>query len=120
MRETLCDACLVYESTADPQHACDLVQRGEPAGVTTAHVIAGPEIDHEIEVSAGERKIAHVRDLQHRADSSAFNARSRMLDQLRIHIHAGELGGGESLGEHRERDASSAAHLQHSAASRQT
>src|SRR4249919_2226847 len=58
--EALRYASLVHEETAWPEYTRHLAQRRSPPVQRVAHVIAGPEIDDEVEPPHLEGDVAHV------------------------------------------------------------
>jgi len=56
MSEVLRNGRLMDKRSARNEHACNLAERGARSRSTTAHVITGPEIDHEIERRIVERE----------------------------------------------------------------
>jgi hypothetical protein len=85
---------------------------------TTAHVIAGAEIDHEIELAVVERKCACVGLDDGGADMRAYDSLSREVDQLGIDIHGGQCRGLKARRKYRQRDAATTAYLEHPLTSR--
>jgi hypothetical protein len=120
VREVLRDRCLVHEQPAMPQHARDFPQRSPCAGRSSADVIAGAEVDHEIEARGFERQVANIREVHVRRHAERTHVSRRRRDECGVDIHADERRRRQLFGEHRERDPSSAPDLQHPAATRQT
>src|SRR3954468_17376749 len=100
MREILREARLVHEQSTDAKDARDLVQRGDPSREPAADVIAGAEVDDEVEAAAGEWEIATVAHLERGARAGAANPLVRGVDEHGVDVDPRELRGPQSLGEH--------------------
>jgi hypothetical protein len=106
------DRCLVHEETVGAQHAGNFSQRRPRAFLAAAHVIAGAKIDHEIEASRFEWKVANVGLEQSRVDAERSHSLLCSLEQGRIDVHAKQLGRCKTFREYWKRHATPASDLQ--------
>ena len=118
MREVLRERRLVNEASPRPQHAGDLAERVGGAGPATADMVAGAEVDDEIEgrVFEGERpEVA----LEHgRADAERAHTVPGDRGERGVEIHPDQRRGREPLREDGEGDAATAPHLEDASAER--
>ena len=112
----LSDGRLVNESAARAEDAGNLPQRSSCARQAAADVIAGPEVDHQIEERIGEGEIANVALDHGRRESSGPYALPRDCDECWIDVHAHQCNGTQAFGEHRKGNATPASDLQHATA----
>jgi hypothetical protein len=84
---------LVDEQPAGAQDACDLPQRHPRTGGPAAHVIAGSEVDDEIEAGVLEREVTNV-TLEHgHVQPAGAHSLLRDRDQQRVDVDPDELHG---------------------------
>src|SRR3954452_3537606 len=101
MREPLRESGLVHEQSAHPQHARDLVERGESTSVSAANVITGAEVDHEIEAATRKGQIAHVRHVQRSVRTARLQLYPRVTERRSVDVDANESVRRESLSQYR-------------------
>jgi hypothetical protein len=111
--EALRHACLVYEEPAWTQHARYLTQCRTSPIHGVADVVAGAEIDDEIEASPLEREVADVALDERRVRARVAHPFARFGQQVAIDVQPDQLDGLEAVIEDGQRYAASTPDLEH-------
>jgi hypothetical protein len=112
MRQMLRNGSLVDEVTTHSQHTRDLPERCSSAGGTSTYVVAGAEVDDEVEAPIVERKIAHVALEHRRRQPHGAQAQLCNRNEGGIDVHTHEISRPQPLSEHWKRDPAPASHLE--------
>src|SRR3954463_12283552 len=112
MREMLRNPCFVREQPTRDEDTGDLAERLTGPLTAAAHVIAGAEIDDEVEPPVCEWQAANVAFDGQGLDAVGADAIPRDSNEARVEIDADQVLRGEAPGEHRQCDAAAAPHLE--------
>ena len=113
MGEALRHACLVYEEPAWTEHARYLTQCRTSPIHGVADVVAGAEIDDEIEASHLEREVADVTLDERRVRARVAHPFPRFGQQVGVDVEPDQLDRLQAVVEHGQRHAASTPDLEH-------